>query len=315
MVGTRRAPGRSMTRVIASESPWRLGGLSVTGLARRVWREAWVDEVTVRAAALSYYWLFSLFPALLFLVALLGFFPLTGLQQRLMSYFTTVLPPDAAGTVSRTLDEVLRGNRADLLSIGVLLALWAGSNGMASVISTLNIAYDVEESRPFWKRRALAIILTVAFSLFIVATLVLLVFGPKIGAAVAGWFGLSRLFTAAWNVVSVPIVVACALVGVGLVYHLAPNTRERWRWITPGAVLTVVLWLAMSWGLRLYVEHFANYNATYGSIGGVILLMLWLYLTSVVLLIGAEVDAEIEHAARQRGATTAADEPATSLAA
>ena len=262
--GTCRALGLRMMRVTSSESPWRLGGLSVTALARRVWREAWDDEVTIRAAALSYYWLFSLFPALLFLVALVGYLPLTGLQQRLTAYITTVLPPDAAATVTRTLDEVLRGNRGDLLSIGVLLALWAGSNGMASVISTLNIAYDVDESRAWWRRRALAIVLTVAFSLFIVATLALLVFGPKIGAAVAGWFGLSRLFTAAWNVVSVPIVIACALVGVGLVYHLAPNTRERGRWITPGAVLTVVLWLTMSWGLRLYVAHFANYNATYG---------------------------------------------------
>jgi membrane protein len=103
--------------------------------------------------------------------------------------------------------------------------------------------------------------------------------------------------------------------GVGLVYHLAPNTRERWRWITPGAVLALALWLAMSWGLRLYVQYFANYNATDGSIGGVILLMLWRYLTSVVLLLGAEVDAEIEQAARRRGATTAAEEPSQARAA
>ena len=181
---------------------------------------------------------------------------------------------------------------------------------MASVITTLNAAYDVKESRRWWKRRLLAIVLTVAFSLFIVATLTLLVFGPKLGAVIAEWFGLGRLFTVAWNVISVPIVILCALIGVGLVYQLAPNLRQRWRWFTPGAVLAVVLWLGMSFGLRLYVQHFANYSATYGSIGGVILLMLWLYLTSVVLLLGAEVNAEIEKAAREHGATTAAEEPA-----
>lgn len=296
------------------ESPWKLGGLSLGRLGRRVWAEVSDDEVTDRAAALSYYFLFSLFPALLFLTALLGFLPLAGLQERLMGYVVNVLPPDAAQTVQRTLDEVLRGGRSGLLSIGALAALWAGSNGMASVMTTLNVAYDVGESRPWWKRRLLAIALTVVFSVFIVATLALLVFGPKIGAVIAGWLGLGRIFTIAWNVISLPIVIVCGLIGVGLVYQLAPNTRQRWRWFTPGAVLALVLWLGMSFGLRLYVQHFANYNATYGSIGGVILLMLWLYLTSVVLLLGAEVNAEIEKAARTHGATTA-EEPSPLRAA
>jgi membrane protein len=297
------------------ESPWKLGGLGVFELAKRVWGEVGKDEVTDRAAALSYYFLFSLFPALLFLTALLGFLPLAGLQERLMGYVATVLPPDAARTVQRTLSEVLQGGRTGLLSLGALLALWAGSNGMASVISTLNVAYDVEETRPWWKRRLLAIVLTVAFSCFIVATLTLLVFGPRIAAAMAGWLGFGDLFTTMWNLVSLPVVVLCGLVGVGLVYHLAPATAERWRWVTPGAVLALGLWLAMSFGLRLYVQYFGNYNATYGSIGGVILLMLWLYLTSVVLLFGAEVDAEIEKAARARGVTTAAEDAAPGHAA
>lgn len=314
MTGRRGGHG-AKGHVTRRESPWKLGGLSVTALGRRVWNEIWDDEVTDRAAALSYYFLFALFPALLFLTALLGFLPLGGLQDRLMSYVRNVLPPDAAGTIQRTLSEILQGNRSGLLSLGALIALWAGSNGMVSVMTTLNVAYDVEESRPWWKRRLLAIVLTVAFSLFIVATLTLLVFGPKIGAAVAGWFGLGAMFTTIWNIVSLPIVVACGLIGIGLVYHLAPATSERYRWVTPGAVLALVLWLAMSYGLRLYVQYFGNYNATYGSIGGVILLMLWLYLTSVVLLLGAEVNAEIEKAARDRGATTAADEQSSAQAA
>ena len=297
------------------ESPWHLGGRSLADLSRRVWSELWKDEVTDRAAALSYYFLFALFPALLFLTALLGFLPLAGLQERLMSYVTNVLPPDAAGTVQRTLEEVLQGSRGGLLSLGVLGALWAGSNGMSSVMTTLNVAYDVRESRPWWKRRLLAVVLTVAFSCFIVATLVLLVFGPKLGAGIAGWLGLGRLFTVAWNVISIPLVIVCGLIGVGLVYHLAPNTRQPWRWFSPGAALALALWLGMSFGLRLYVQHFANYNATYGSIGGVILLMLWLYLTSLVLLVGAEVNAEIEKGAREHGATTAAEPPVPARAA
>jgi membrane protein len=290
-----------------SESPWRLGGLSLVELARRTWTEISNDEVMDRAAALSYYFLFALFPSLLFLTALLGFLPLSGLQERLMAYVVNVLPPDASRTIERTLAEVLQTNRGGLLSLGALLALWAGSNGMVSVITTLNVAYDVTEWRPWWKRRLLAIVLTVAFSFFLVATLSLLVFGPKIAGAIARWLGLGPLFAIAWDVVSLLVVVFCGLIGIGLVYYLAPATRQRWRWITPGAVLALVLWLGMSFGLRFYVQHFGNYSATYGSIGGVILLMLWLYLSGVVLLLGAEVNAEIEKAAQARGVTTAAD--------
>jgi membrane protein len=125
-----------------------------------------------------------------------------------------------------------------------------------------------------------------------------MVFGPVTGAAVAARLGFGDVFTAVWNLVSIPIVIGCALVGIELVYYLAPAGERRWRWITPGAALALVAWLAMSLGLRMWVANFADYSATYGSIGGVILLTLWLYLTSVVLLVGGEVDAEIEAAAQ-----------------
>jgi membrane protein len=287
---------------VPAESPWNLGGLSVRELAERVWAELSDDEVTERAAALSYYFLFALFPALLFLIALLGFLPLGGLQERLMAYMRDVLPPDAASTLERTLTEVLHARRSGLLSLGALVALWASSNGMVSVMQTMNMVFDVEERRPWWKQRLLAILLTVAFSMFIVAALTLIVFGPKIGEVAASWFGLGEAFMAAWNLISVPLVIACALIGIELVYYLAPASDQRWQGVTPGAALALVLWLAMSFGLRFYVARFANYSATYGGIGGVILLMLWLYLSALVLLVGAEIDSEIQAAVRRRAA-------------
>ena len=293
------APSRRM-------SPWNLGGLGWGELARRVWRELRDDEVTERAAALSYYFLFALFPTLLFLTALLGFLPVSGLQDRLMVYARDVLPPDAASTIERTVTEVLRVRRSGLVSIGLLVTLWASSNGMLSLMTTMNVVYDVKERRPWWKRRLLAIILTLALAVFIVLALVLLVFGPLIGAAVARWFGLGDLFTRVWNVVNVPIAVVFALIGIQLIYYLAPAGPRRWKWVTPGATLALGAWLVMSFALRIYVARFANYSATYGSIGGVILLMLWLYLTSVVFLIGAEIDSEIEKAARGEGRDQAA---------
>jgi membrane protein len=286
-------------------SPWKLGGLSVRELASRVWHEINEDEVTDRGAALAYYFLFALFPALLFLTALLGLLPIPNLMDRLMQSVSQALPSDAASVTQKTLQEIVRGAHGGLLSIGVLGALWAASNGIASIMTSLNAVYDVPERRPFWKRKALAIGLTVLFSAFILTALMLMVFGPKLGETVAGWVGLGAVFTLVWNIVSVPIVIVLVAIGVALVYYLAPDVEQRFRWVTPGSALAVLLWLAMSVGLRWYVSHFANYNATYGSIGGVILLMLWLYLSGVALLTGGEVNAVIEHAAAARGAADA----------
>ena len=291
--------------VSGNASPWKLGGLGVVELARRVWAEFSADEVSDRAAALAYYFLFALFPALLFLTALLGLLPIPNLMDRLMEYLSEALPGDASSLIQKTLMEIMGGASGGLLSIGVLGALWAGSNGMASIMSALNVAYDVKESRPWWKARLLAILLTLGFSAFILTALVLMVFGPKIGETVAGWVGLGAVFTLVWNIASIPIVMVLVAIGIALVYYLAPNVEQHWRWVTPGSVVALVLWLAASLGLRFYVTNFANYNATYGSIGGVILLMLWLYLSGMALLRGAEVNSEIEHAAARRGAPDA----------
>ena len=286
-------------------SPWKLGGLSVAELGRRVWHEIGKDEITDRAAALGYYFLFALFPALLFLTSLLGMLPVTGLMERLIAYADRALPGDAGRIVGQTLAEIQAGARGGLLSFGVLAALWAGSNGMASVMTALNAAYGVDDARPWWKRRLLSIVLTFGFALFIVAALVLVVFGPQIAETVANGLGLGRVFALAWSLLNLPVVVVFVLLGIALVYYFAPAAKQHWRWVTPGSVVGLVLWLGMSYGLRFYVANFADYGATYGSIGGVILLMLWLYLSGLVLLVGAEINAEIEHAAAERGAVTA----------
>ena len=267
-------------------------------LSRRVWREIDQDAVTDRAAALVYYFLFSLFPALLFLTALIAYLPLQGLQDRLLTYATDMLPPDAAATLERTLAEIVGIRRGGLVSLGVLAALWASSNGMASLMSTMNRVWGVKERRSWWRRRLVAIGLTLGFSVFIIGSLLLLVFGGVIGGAIANFFGMGGVFKVIWNAVSIPLVVVCALFAIELVFYAAPAGPREWQWITPGAAFALAAWLAMSFGLRFWVSRFADYSATYGSIGGVILLMLWLYLTSVVLLVGAEIDAEIQAASR-----------------
>lgn len=291
-------------------SPWRLGGLTVRQLGVRVWNEISEDELSDRAAALSYYFVFALFPMLIFLAALVGLIPAPGLMDSLIEYMTQSLPQDAASLLTRTLAEVLRGSHGGLLSVGAVAALWAASNGMGSIMTALNAAYDVTDPRPWWHQRLLAVFLTLVFAAFILTALILLVLGPEIAHGLARMAGLGEAFTAVWNVLRWPAAVALALIGVGLVYHLAPAVRRRWHWVTPGSVVAVAGWLAGSAGLRLYVAHFADYNVTYGSIGGAILLMLWLYFTGLVLLIGAEVDAEIAKAAATARATPARERAA-----
>jgi membrane protein len=285
---------------VARQSPWKLGGLSIVELARRVWSEISEDEVFDRAAALSYYFLFALFPALLFMTALFGLLPIPNLIERVVGYLERVLPGDAASLVTKTLGEIVKGAHGGLLSIGVLGALWAGSNGMVSIITALNVAYEATENRPWWRRRLVAVALTVAFSLFTLLAMLILIFGGKIGELVAGWVGLGPVFSIAWGIVQWPLVAMFVLTGIALVYYFAPAVEQPWHWVTPGAVVALVIWIGMSLGLRTYVTYFGNYNATYGSIGGVILLMLWLYLSGVVLLIGAEINSEIERAAARR---------------
>ena len=260
--------------------------------------QLWKDEVFDRAAGLSYYFLFALFPTLLFLTALLGLLPFPRLMDQLMDYAARVLPGDAASLVTRTLAEIVLGASGELLSIGVVAALWAASSGMLSIMNALNVVFHTVDSRRWWRRRLAALGLTIGLSLFTLTALVLLVFGRRIGEAVAQWIGMGAVFTAIWNIAQWPVLVACVFTAITLVYQLAPWAEVRRSWVSPGSAFAVAGWLLVSLGLREWVGVVGGYNATYGSIGGVILLMLWLYLSGMVLLVGAEIDSEIHRAAR-----------------
>jgi membrane protein len=291
-----RRPGRA-----AAASRWALGGLSLSELGRRAFERSREDEILERAAALSYYFVFALIPTLLFLTTLLGLLPTPDLMPQLMSYADRVLPRDAASLLKRTLAEVVTGASRGLLSVGVLAAVLGASSGMLSIMKSLNAAYGATDNRTWLRRRLIALALTLGFSVFILTAMLMLVFGERIGEAIGDWFGLDSLSTRAWHLLQWPIIALLGLTGLTLVYHLAPAARRGWCWITPGSAVALVSWLVMSLGLRFYVSRFVNYNATYGSIGGVILLMLWLYWSGVALLVGAEIDSAIERAAAEHG--------------
>ena len=261
----------------------------IPGIVRKVWAEVTEDEVLTRAAALSYYFLFALFPALLFLTALLGLLPWR-LMDVLMDLLDQTAPTDI---VQQTFAEIARGASGGLLSIGIAGALYSATSGMVAIIDSLNVAYDVVDERAWWHRRLVAVALTLGVSLFLLTGLILLIFGEALGRGAAGALGLGELFEVSWALLRWALAVMFLVFGVNLIYHFAPARRPPWRWISAGSAFAVVGWIAMSLGLRLYATTYATYNATYGSIAGVILLLLWLYASGVVLLIGAEIDSEV----------------------
>jgi membrane protein len=285
-------------------SLWKLGGLNIKSLAKRVWSEAQHDEVFGRAAQLSYYFLLSLFPLLIFLTSVMGVVLGTdaGIRQRLFTYLSQVMPPAAFQLIESTLQEVSAASGGSKISFGILAALWAASNGMGAVTEALNVAYDVKESRPWWKQRLTAIVLTIGLSILILAALGLVLSGGNIADGLAAKFAMGSLFTLTWKILQWPIVLAAMLLAFAMIYYFAPDVRgQKWMWITPGAAVGVALWLLVSLGFRLYLAYFDSYSKTYGSLGAVIVLMLWLFFTGAAVLIGGEVNAEIEHAAAEAG--------------
>ena len=264
---------------------------------KRVLRAIQDDDVFGRAAQLSYYFLLALFPLLLFLVSLLGYFAQAGsdLRNGLLNYLAAVMPGAAVTLVHTTLEEISNSAGGGKLSFGLLAALWAASNGMGAISDTLNTAYNVKETRPWWKVRLLSVLLTVSLSILIVTALVIILYGGTIGEAVAGRFGFGHVFTTLWKIVQWPIALIFVLATFNLIYNFAPNIRRNQRrFFTLGALVGVALWLLVSFGFRIYLHYFNSYSVTYGSLGALIILMLWFYFTGVAILIGGEINCEWE---------------------
>jgi membrane protein len=276
---------------------WKLGGLSVKELGQRVIHEIQQDDCLGRAAQLAYYFLFALFPFFLVLTTLLGYLPVPNLMDRLLETLAEMLPSEALQLVQDHVRELVTNQRGGLLSLGILAALWTSSSAVTAIMDSLNRSYDVEEGRPFWKVRLMAILLTIGLSVFIIVSLILLTFGPQIGGWIADKVGLGSVFKLAWNILRWPVIVGLIIVAMALIYYMAPDVEQEWQWITPGSVVAVVGWLLASLGFSFYVNNFGSYNATYGSIGAVIVLLTWMYVSGFFILVGGEINAEIEHAA------------------
>jgi membrane protein len=284
-------------------SLWKFGGLTPYTLIRRTYAEINKDDVFGHSAELSYYFLLALFPALLFMITILGFMsgPGSELRNQLMSYMSRAMPSSAADLVGKTLNEVHQNSSALKALFGAVAALWAATGGIDAISKTLNIAYDLQETRSYVRKKLTSVGLTFGLAVLIIGALALIAFGGQIGELVAAKIGLGGAFTAAWKILQWPVALGAMFLAFSMIYYFAPNMKDpQWYWITPGAAVGVVVWIAASVGFSLYLKFFNSYSKTYGSLGAVIILMLWFYLTGMAILIGGEVNSEISKADHER---------------
>jgi membrane protein len=243
------------------------------------------------SAALAYYCLLSMFPLLVFLASLLALIPIPHLFQQTLEIMARIVPHDAMGLVRSVLRDALETDRR-LLSLSIVGALFAASGGFSSLITTLNLAYGVEEGRPYWKTRAVACGLTVLTGFMAMVVLIAVAIGPEVGLWLAAKFHLQGVFVSSWPFTRWLVIGACTVFAVETIYFLGPNVRQRFKDQVPGATVAVASWIVASWGLGWYLARVANYRQIFGTLGAVVALMLWLYVSALSLLVGAEINSQ-----------------------
>jgi membrane protein len=265
----------------------------VKGALQQTYSDVLRNHTMQMAAALSYYFVLSLFPALIFLSAVVAYLPVPDLFGQALGIMGRFIPPDSMGLVRRVLADVITPNRGTFLSFGILGTLWAASGGFAATIEALNIAYDVREDRPFWKTRPLAIALAFVIGGLMLLALAIMIVGPQFGGWLAGRVHLSFLFVLLWPYIHWSMAVVFTVLAVEILYFLGPNVKQRFWATLPGAVIAVGCWIGLSYLLGVYFRHFAHFNKTYGTFGAAIALMTWLYWTGFAMLVGAELNSEL----------------------
>jgi membrane protein len=272
-----------------------LHGVSIKQFLLDLNREISDDNVYNGAAALGYYLTLAIFPALILLMTIIPYLPIQDVDKAIMDLLGQALPEEAYGMVKGVVSEVTGERRGGLLSFSLLGTLWAVSTGMYAIMQQLNITYDVKEERSFLRARATALLLSVLFGLLVIGAFSLIVLGGIIEDWLGSQLGFSDVLITFFAVFRWIVIVLALLLGFAMIYRYAPNVEQKFSFITPGSVLGVALLIIVSLGFSIYTSNFADYSATYGSIGAVIILMLWLYIAGLVILIGSEINALIEH--------------------
>ena len=264
---------------------------------RRAFKSAYRDLLSHHtlqvSAALSYYLVLSVFPALIFLSAVMTSLPIPDLFGRVMALLSHLLPADSMRMIQSVLTGLLKANRTSWVSFGMIGTIWAGTAAFDALIEALDITYDANETRPWWKTRLLAVGLAGLTAALLLIALVVMILGPRFGTWLAGQIHLSYLFVLLWPFLRWTIAITFTLFTVEVLYFLAPNVKQRFLATLPGAILAVACWLGFSYGLGFYFRHIANYSRIYGTLAGFVAFMTWFYWNSLALLAGAELNAEL----------------------
>lgn len=268
-------------------------GLSPLGVTKQAVKEFMADDMNTHAAALTYRILLAIFPFLIFILTLLGAFNMEQFFDALLNEARDHLSPELYTQFENILIQVESGANGGLLSFGLLLAIWSAAGGVRSVIHAFNVAYDVEEARSLWKKYLVSILFTIGLAAIFLAALALMFLGPQTIGWLADQIGLGSVFVNAWTWLRIPVAIMLMILAVALMYYFFPNVDQPFRIATPGSVIAVLGWVVVTLGFSFYISNFGNYNATYGSLAGVIILLLYFYISAAVLLFGAEVNAVI----------------------
>lgn len=268
-------------------------GLSPVGVTKQAVKEFMDDDMNTHAAALTYRFLLAIFPFLIFILTLLGAFNMEEFFDSLLNEARQHLSPELYTQFENILIQVESGANGGLLSFGLLLAIWSAAGGVRSVIHALNIAYDVEEARSLWKKYLVSVLFTIGLAAIFLAALALMFVGPQTVQWFADQIGLGTVFVNVWTLLRLPVAIVLMVLAVALIYYFFPNVDQPFRIVSPGSVLAVLGWVIATLGFSFYISNFGNYNATYGSLAGVIILLLYFFISSAVLLFGAEVNAVI----------------------
>lgn len=248
------------------------------------------DEIDALAAQVTYYLLLSFFPFLLLLLSMLGY---SDLQSKdVLIYLSQIMPKDSFDLIYTTVIQVFDSKSGNLLPLSIMGLVWTGSSGFRSIIRGLNKAYDEKETRPYWKTLSISMLFMMGLALAIIGVVALIVFGQTIGGVIQARFDVSSSFILGFDILRYVVILGGMIFIFAALYHFTPCRRLNWKEVVPGAIFTTLGWLVASLGFAYYVNNFNNYSSVYGGIGAVIVLMLWLYITSIIILVGGEINAQ-----------------------
>lgn len=271
------------------------GRFGIAELAKRLYRKYSLDAVADSAAALSYYFVFSLFPFLLFVVALIAYLPLQTPIEQFLGRMRPMVPPQAMALVERQLHDLLTRERPHLLTFGLLGSFWSASRGVDALRRALNLAHGIKESRPLWRTELVTWAMTLSGAFLLLVAASVLIAGGGLGLTLAGKIGVRVGFLSIMGGLRWPLLGLTFMSAAGLAYRFLPDVKRTFRAIAPGAVVSATLWVLTTWGFGKYAAAFGRYHLTYGALGGLMMLLTWLYLSGLLVVAGGELNVALEH--------------------